>query len=410
MSLTPQASEWQLGWRIVAGAAIANATGISLVFYTFSMFLIPMAQELHLTRGQTGMVQALIITAALGAPLIGRLADLFGFHRVFIGATVIMTVIELTQAKLMDSLTMLAITVALSGIVGGGASAVLLTRPVSAHFRRHRGMALGIVGAGASISTIFVPPILQQVIDAWGWRQGFFTLAMIAFALGMPLVLALMPRGAAMAAAAQPLTGGAGGKNDSSFLKVRDFWLLVGSNFVAAMAISGAISQLSPMIQDKGLSAATAALGLSAFAAGQFVGKIGGGWLLDKLEPRLVALTLLILPSFGFVLFLGEQGVAAAALAACALLGILQGADMGIFAYFIARRFGPARYGTVFGALHGIGWIGTALGIVGFGLTFDHFGSYAPIQIASIGLLVLAALLFIPIRLDAEEADEPTVS
>lgn len=404
MSEATSDSEWTLGWRIVAGTAIANATGISLMFYTFSMFLIPMAQELHLSRGQTGMVQALIITAALGAPLIGRLADLYGFHRVFIGATVIMAGIELTQARLMHSLGILAATVALSGIVGGGASAVLLTRPVSAHFRRYRGMALGMVAAGASISTIFVPPVLQQVIDTWGWRNGFLSLAMISFAIGLPLVLLLMPRGAAMAAAAPPpLVGGAGGKNDAAFLKERDFWLMTAANFLAAVAISGAISQLSPMIQDEGLSAGTAALGLSAFAVGQLIGKLGGGWLLDRFEARLVALALIVLPSFGFVLFLGEEGMASAVLLACGLLGILQGADVGIFAYLVARRFGPLRYGTVFGALHGFGWIGTALGIVGFGITFDRFGSYAPIQLGSIGLLLAAALLFLPLRLDPEE-------
>ena len=397
-------SEWRLGWRITAGAALANATGISLVFYTFSMFLIPMAHELGLSRGETGMVQALIITAALGAPLIGRLADLQGFHRVFIASSLIMGAIELTQAKLMHSLGVLAATVALSGLVGGGATSVLLTRPVNAHFRRYRGLALGIVGAGASLATIFVPPILQQVIATSGWRSGFMMLALIGLVVGMPLVLLLMPRGMAMAAAA-PLTGGAGGKSDAAFLRERDFWQLAGANFLANVAISGAISQLSPMIQDEGLSAQTAALGLSAFAAGQFIGKIGGGWLLDRFDPRLVAILLTAIPGTGFAVFLFHTSLAAPVMGACAVLGMLQGADMGIFAYFIARRFGTARYGTVFGALHGLGWIGTALGIVTFGLTFDRFGSYAPIQAISIGLLMITALLFVPVRLRPEAAE-----
>lgn len=399
--------EWRLGWRITAGAAIANATGISLVFYTFSMFLIPMAQELGLTRGQTGMVQALIITAALGAPLIGRLADLQGFHRVFIATSVLMAAIELTQARFMHSLGVLATTVALSGLVGGGATTVLLTRPVNAHFRRYRGLALGIVGAGASLSTVFVPPLLQTVIETWGWREGFFALAMIGLVIGMPLVLLLMPRGTAMAAAAAPVTGSADAHSDSAFLKEPDFWLLAGANFLANVAISGAISQLSPMIQDEGLSAQTAALGLSAFAIGQFIGKIGGGWLLDRADPRLIAVLLTAIPGAGFIVFLLHTSLLVPVLIACAVLGMLQGADMGIFAYFVARRFGVARYGTVFGALHGLGWIGTASGIVLFGLTFDRFGSYAPIQAASIGLLLLAAALFLPLRLPAEAPEHP---
>jgi MFS family permease len=390
-------NEWRLGWRIVAASATANATGVSLMFYTFSMFLIPLAKELHLTRGEAGMVQALIITAALGAPLVGRLADTFGFRPVFIVATTIMAIIELSQAWLVDGLYGLGLTVALAGIVGGGASTVLLTRPVNAHFRRNRGLALGLVGIGASISAALVPPILERVIAIEGWRYGFAALAFIGFAVGLPLVLALMPRSASVARLAPLVSMPTPAAR--SFLASRDFWLLVGANILVAITTSGAISQLSPMIQDEGLSSQTAAWGVTAFAVGQFVGKLGGGFLLDKLEPRLVALVLTAVPGLGFGVFLLDQGAAIPILAAGMLLGVMQGADIGIFAYFVARRFGVENYGTVFGALHGFGWLGSAIGILGFGLVFDHFGSYALAQLASIGLLALAALLFLPIRL-----------
>ncbi|MFM5954242.1 MAG: MFS transporter [Novosphingobium sp.] len=400
MNLAPGDSEWKVGWRIVAGAAVANATGISLMFYTFSMFLIPMAHELGLSRGEAGMVQALIITAALGAPLIGRLTDRLGFHPVFIAATTALAAIELFQAWRMSSLAGLAVTVALAGLIGGGASSVLLTRPVSAHFRRHRGLALGLVAAGASLSTITVPPFLQRVIDVYGWREGFFSLALIAFLVGMPLVLALMPRHAVMARSAAMVSGI--GAAERPFYRTRDFWLLVGANMLASFCTSGAISQLSPMIQDERMSAQAAAFGLSLFAVGQLAGKLAGGWLLDRLEPRMVAIGLTLLPAFGFLLFLLDDGVVWPVLVACVMLGILQGADVGIFAYFIARRFDVGNYGTVFGALHGLGWIATALGIVVFGQIFDRFGSYGPAQGLSLVLLGASTLLFLPLRLDPE--------
>ena len=65
MSSAPDDNEWRLGWRIAGASALANATGISLLFYTFNMFLLPMSIDLGLTRGQTGTVQALVIMAAL---------------------------------------------------------------------------------------------------------------------------------------------------------------------------------------------------------------------------------------------------------------------------------------------------------------------------------------------------------
>lgn len=397
MSDSPPQSEWTQGWRIVGSMAIANATGISLMFYTFSMFLIPIANELKLSRGEIGLVQALIITAAVGAPVLGRMADRLGFRPVFIGATLSLTAIQVVLALLVNNLAGLAWAIALSGLIGGGATAVLLTRPISAHFRLHRGKALGLVAAGASLSTMFVPPVLDSIIAVHGWRTGFIALASIASVIGLPLALALLPRSAAVARSG-PLASGIGAPRPS-FLKERDFWLLVGANMLAALSISGTISQLSPMVQDEQLSAQTAAFALSLFAAGQFAGKLFGGWALDRFEPRAVAVIMTVLPATGFLIFLGETGIAWPILLACVLIGVLQGAEVDIFAFFIARRFDIDQYGTIFGALHGFGWIGTALGITAFGFTFDRFGSYAPIQLGAVILLALSTVLFLPIRL-----------
>ena len=390
MSTPARSSEWTDGWRIVAAAALANATGVSLLFYTYNLFVLPMAADLHLTRGQSGLVQSTIITAALGAPVIGWLADRHGFHRMFLACTLVMAATELALWRWADGFAALALGTAVIGFIGGGSATVLLTRPVNAHFTRYRGMALGLVGAGISLTTLFIPPWLQSVIAADGWRTGFLLLALFALGLGLPAVLALMPRSASIAGV---VTATATAPPNRDYLRSRDFWLLVAANFCAAIATAATISQLSPMLQERGLTAANAALGLSSFAAGQLIGKLGGGWLLDRFEPRLVASLLNVIPTLGFVLLLTQQGAFVPLLIAVGLIGMLQGADIGIFAYFVAHRFGAARYGAIFGALHGIGWIGTALGVVGAGLSFDWFHGYWAVQLAAIGLLLAAAVL-----------------
>lgn len=396
----PPDSEWHVGWRIVAAMATANATGISLLFYTFSMFLIPISDELELTRGEVGLVQAMIITAAIGAPVIGRITDRVPFRSIYVVATLLLAAIEIAQARLVDSLVGLALTVGLAGLIGGGTSSILLVRPVNAHFRQNRGLALGLVAIGVSVSTIVVPPILQLVIASTSWRDGYLALATIAALVGMPLVLLLLPRDLPLNRGG-PIASGIGA-GTGPFLRERDFWLLVAANMLVAISISGSIGQLSPMIQDERLSAQTASFGLSLFAAGQFAGKLFGGWALDRFEPRRIAALMTVLPASGFLIFLTDTGMTWPILLACAMIGMLQGAEIDIFAYFIARRFDPAQFGTVFGALHGFGWLATALGITLFGFTYDWFGSYAPIQLGAVALLVLVALLFQPIRLRAE--------
>jgi predicted MFS family arabinose efflux permease len=396
--------EWKEGWRIVAAGALANATGVSLLFYTFNLFVLPMTADLHLTRAQSGMIQSAIIAAALGAAVIGRLADRYGFHRMFLLCTLAMAGTELALWRWANGFGALALGTAIIGFIGGGSSTVLITRPAGAHFRRYRGLALGIIGTGISLTTIIVPPWMQQVIAVEGWRQGFLMLALFALVLGLPAVLALMPRNASTRGAA-PVPG----KANRDHFRSGDFWVLAAANFCASMATAAAIGHLSPMLQESGLTAAKAALGISFFAGGQFVGKLGGGYLLDRLEPRLVAAALNALPTLGFVLLLTQHGSFVPLMLAMGLIGVLQGADVGIFSYFVAHRFDVSRYGTIFGALHGMGWIGNAIALVGAGWSFDHFHGYWAAQLAAIGLLLLTAVLIVRVRLPQRELAKASV-
>ena len=398
MSLFAPDSEWRIGWRIVAACALANGTGIALVFYTFSLFLKPMALELGMSPSETGLVQSLVVTAALGAPLIGRLTDLWGFRTVYVGCTLLLGLTALAQGTIMNTGWEWGISVAFSAFLGSGASAITLTRPINAHFRRYRGMALGLVGAGVSLTTIFVPPVLERIIADYGWRSGFLGLAAISMAIGMPAVLALMPRAAATARIARrgPATGAG---SDWSFLRTDHFWLLTFANIAIAVATSGAVSQLSPMLQAEGLSPAAAALGLSAYAAGQLAGKLGGGVLLDRFEPRRVAAAMIVVPSVGFMVLLNSAAPQVAVLFSAAMIGLLHGADVDIFAFFTARRFGYERYGTVFGVLHGLGWIGTVGGIIMFSSSAGRLGGYELAQGLSLVALALGAVLVMRVKL-----------
>lgn len=398
--------EFRDGWRIVLGCSVAVATGVVLLFFTFSMFLLPLAADLGVTRGELGAIQALIVTAAIGSPVVGRLSDVFGFRPVYFACLAMVVLIEVMVALFASSLTHLAVAIAAIGFFGVGSTAVVLTRPVNAHFREHRGTALGLVAVGASITTMMVPPLLQAVMDLHGWRGGFLTLAGISAFVGAPAVALLLP-GGGRAGSGIGRKAAAAQASDWTFLRERDFWLLTLALITMSLATAGAISQLSPMIQEEGVGPATGALALSLFAMGQFVGRLGGGWLLDRFEPRRVAFLLTLLPAVGFLILFATAGAVPAALLAAAIIGLQQGAELDIFAYFVARRFDVARYGTIYGALVGLGWIGNAGGIVGIGMLHDATGSYTTAQALGVAALALSALLVLPVRLPPVAGADP---
>lgn len=405
MSAPEPQGEWAEGWRIVAATGIGNATGISLLFYTYTLFVLPMAHDLHLSRAQGGQIQSALVAAAIGAPVLGRLCDRVSFHKLFLGCTLAMVAVELALWQWASGFAALFFGTLALGFIGGGSSTVVITRPINAHFRKHRGLALGLVGTGISVTTIIASPLMQRVIADHGWRSGFLALGLIALLVGLPIALLLMPRWASV-----PASTPRGAPADRSHFRMRDFWLLVGANVCVAMATSIAIGQLSPMLQERGLTAADAAWGVSVFALGQFVGKLGGGWLLDRFEPHVVAAALNVLPTLGFVLFLTQHGAFVPLMVAAGLIGVLQGADIDVFAYFIAHRFGMARYGAVFGAMHGMSWIGIASALVFAGWSFDHFHGFWMAQLVAIGLLLLTALMISQVRVvRGDLANEPAV-
>jgi MFS family permease len=401
--LPAEESEWTIGWRIVLGCALGAGAGIVLLFFTFNMFVLPLAQELKVTRGDISSVQALIVTGALGAVVIGLAVDRLGFKPVYLACAGIVIVGQVISVLFASTLTHMAITIAVLGFFGVGTTAVVLTRPVNAHFTKYRGRALGLMATGVSVFAIIAPLLLEPIIANYGWRGGFLALAGFMALVGMPAVMFVVP--ASPIRARSPTVPQ--GSGNWPFFLTRDFLLMAASIIAMGAATAGFVGQLSPIIQEEGFDAATGALAVSFFAAGQFVGRLAGGWLLDHFRPQLVALVFTIIPGSGFLLLLLTDQLLPAAILAAAMIGLQQGVELDLFAYFVARRFPIAQYGTIYGALHGFGWIGNAIGIVGIGQLHDKLGSYSLAQGLGMAALTLGALLVWAVRLPPLAAEPP---
>ena len=242
------------------------------------------------------------------------------------------------------------------------------------------------------------------MIANYGWRGGFLALAGFMALVGMPAVAFIVPASASRAYAG---AAGGGGTSDWSFLKTRDFQLMAASIIAMGLATAGFVGQLSPIIQEEGFGPATGALAVSIFAIGQFVGRLGGGWLLDTFRPQVVALVFTIIPGSGFLLLLLTDQLLPAVIIAAAMIGLQQGVEIDLFAYFIARRFPITQYGTIYGALHGFSWIGNGIGIVGVGWLHDKLGSYELAQGIGMASLTLGAVLVWAVRLPPLTVEQP---
>jgi len=92
-----------------------------------------------------------------------------------------------------------------------------------------------------------------------------------------------------------------------------------------------------------------------------------------------------LLPDPGFVV----------ACIAVALIGIQQGSELDLIAFFVSRSFGFANYSSIFGAIATAGALSTASGLVLFGKVHDAFGTYdIALVIGATAFLIGAAAFY----------------
>ncbi len=404
---SPGIAEWQRGWTVVLGAMIASGLGIPLFYYMFSLFVVPLSQEFGMTRGEFASVQALVVVGVFSAPVIGRMLDRFGFLWVFGVCTALAGMSHIMAATWVSTGVQFALIAAIIGLAGVGGGPLAYTRPINAWFWHSRGRALGIAALGLAVFAGIFSPVIEWLIQDYGWRAGFLALGALALGCALPATLLLMknepPEGPAgpVATAAEAAMG--------RFDHFRDpnFWMLFVAMICLANTGAGLISQMAPIAQEEGVGATEAAFAITAYATGQVAGRIVTGWFLDMANPQRVAFATTLIPSFGLVMLAGFDLSFVLTIVAIGVIGFQQGAEIDIFAYFTARRFGVARYGTVFGWIISAMWIGNTIGILSFGWLHDAYGSYVLAEWIAAALLIIGAILLALVSLNAPSHSSP---
>jgi MFS family permease len=121
-------------------------------------------------------------------------------------------------------------------------------------------------------------------------------------------------------------------------------------------------------------------------------GRLITGYLLDRVfAPRLAA-SLMLAAAACFAVFL--VGGANFALGLAIAVGLSFGAEVDLVGYMVSRYFGARNYGRLFGISYSLCIVGMMLSPLLFGQIRDSLGSYRPMILFSVFLLLAAAALF----------------
>jgi MFS family permease len=175
-------------------------------------------------------------------------------------------------------------------------------------------------------------------------------------------------------------------------LRAPAFWIIVAVLFVSSISMNGAITHLSALLTDRGITPRDAALCASMLGGSSLLGRIGVGWLLDRLFGARVALVVNLATAAGIFLLARANSFPVGCLAA-ALIGIGAGGEAAITPYLLTRYFGLRAFSTLYGLTWTFYAAAGAIGPVILGRAFDLTGSYSSLLLTLAVALALAAAL-----------------
>lgn len=372
-------------WFVLLGCFIGMGVSPPAIFLLpIGLFLKSMTAEFGWSRTEFTMI---ISTAALSnaviMPFAGYLADRFGAPRT----------IAVGTALGCGCYAALSLTNSYGGFIVVAASAVMLGNLASypafmglaqRWFDKRLGFALAITSTGLAVGVAGFSYLIATTIEQHGWRTAFLTVGTVAVIVGFANLLFLIRDNKGAVPEAERRDGvvriDKGGMSLGEALRTRDFWLYAVSFSLVIFALVGCNVHLPALLTDRGASAAQIASVVAIGSAGSLFGRLFTGIMLDRFSVRSVAGLFLSGQVIGFLVLLDGLRWA---LPASFLLGLVQGAEIDMMGYVIARRFGRSVYARIFGTCFAVTLLGATAGPIAMAAIFDRTNSY------DLGLMLL---------------------
>jgi len=383
------------GWRVALASSTCVLVGFaSLFIYTFAIFLKPLAAEFGWSRESVSAafgIAALAVAAC--SPPLGWLLDRYPARRIILPCLTVFGCAFASLALMTRHLWHLYAIFLILGVVGNGTAHLAYSRALTTWFQRRRGVAFSILLGGGAVGAIVLPPIAEALIHSVGWRASFAILGGGVLAVGLPCGSRVRERSHAARSVAVP----AGGVSVKEGVRSRVFWIIVAELFLISIGQNGAITHLSALLTDRGISARDAAFAVSAMGGAILAGRLLTGWLLDRYFAPRVAVCLFALSALGTFLLAGAHSLSLG-IGAASLIGFGMGGEGDITPYLLSRYFGLRAFSTLYGFTWTAYAIAGAVGPIIMGRAFDATGSYRAllVQLAVATLAAASLLLLLP--------------
>jgi len=377
-----------------------------VVHFGFTAVIEPITEEFGWSYAQVSLASSLRgLEMGLLAPLVGFLTDRWGPRKLVFGGSILVGLGLLALSRVsslgMFYLAFVLIAIGMSTCVG----TVLITA-VANWFRRKAGIATGIAVSGFGLGGLLVP-LVTMLVDTLGWQTAMLSLSLGMIVIVMPLSLLLrhkpeqygyLPDGnistsletSELHASAEIVETNIPAKQA---LKSSAFWYISLASMCHSFVVGAVITHIMPFLSSVGIIRSTSSLVALVLPVVSICGRLGAGWLGDRLGERRVyavafALMAIGMLCFGFV----AGGMMWLLVPFVIVFSFGWGSSVTTRMTLLRKCFGRSSFGTILGFSSGVMMVGHISGAPLAGWVFDTWGSYQGIWFSFV-FLTLAGLV-----------------
>lgn len=435
----------EIGWRAYfvdlweapprAKAALAGCLLIMVVspsgLTAMTTFVVPafaQATGVSVPDGLLVFVTLPLLIAPLMLPFAGRWVDRLGARRVTIPAAVVYAALTALVPVCGSSVPLLAVVLILASVFGFMMSLAIVFKVISTWLPQHKGLGFALIGAVSSLASAMFSPVLQWLINGdvavattgapgagdgtpsevaasatapaadvftgLGWDGTYLLVAAVIALVAIPTAIFLIseptaPRMTSHEQAPRSLPGIPLRKALSTRA-----WIFI--TVFLAFAAAGPMTVRQNAVgffSERGFTAATVSVSLSALFIASIAGLLVGGLVLDRTDRPWVVVPVLAAVPAGLLIAFVNHGSMPLLFIAMILLGFATGAESALGPFLIVRYFGLASFAQLQGLTLAISTVSLGLAPYLVSAVQTATGSYTAPVLALTGLTVVAVVL-----------------
>ena len=368
------------GWYIALSGTITSFISLAVLQIGHGAFINDIYDELSwsMTAISTGF-SIRVFGAGILSPLGGYLIDKFGPRITCITGTTL-TFIGLILFSIMTELWVFYLSSIIIAIGMSIGSHNAITASIMHWFDKKRGFAYSFSATGRALGYIGIVPI-TLLLTNYGWRDTSLYASYFFFIVSLPASFVIKPnpelenKSLIKPKTEKKIINNEYGIADA--LKTPAFWFLAFAQLIYSFGNQMNLVHQQPALKSIGYSLSAVALIVTIFGGIQVFGRLGSGWIGDRIGRSFLLMISFLLMGVGWIGLLFATPDAIFFISLYLLFYTAgQSAHTATDQTVVADFFGITRFATIKGSMQLIALVGGITGPIMAGRIYDVYGSY----------------------------------